>query len=343
MALKFSPKWIAPGVLFAIGALLVALQSGLPAETFVGGDSGLKLPIATHNALRQPTRPLDIGLPTIGARPVAFVERLTTTCTATTCSPHSRDLPSTHGSVPPQAGQPRRLRAAGNRAAGCLGGLGMGGPLSRWAPQCCTHDPDCCRGCSLVVLRAGVLGAHAGSRAVRSRDRSISAGGVRVGSHALGAGAHIRHGVGRVGLVQAGDSLPRRRPADCQPVGRRRESRLIPGADHVWHRHGRRAVGDLRPSAFWPVRNPHLGINLGLATHDWLSLRGTLASTWFGLPSQSNAWCVAPLLALGCVPLSQRHRRDGRAFLAVTALVTTVLAISPRQTRAACSGAHVIC
>ena len=52
---------------------LVVLARGLPANTFYAGDPGVKL-IAVRNVLDHPTRPLEIDLPRVGSRPVAFVE-----------------------------------------------------------------------------------------------------------------------------------------------------------------------------------------------------------------------------------------------------------------------------
>ena len=54
--------------------ILLVLGFSLPANTFVAGDSGVKL-IAARNALAHPSRPFDIDLPTIAGRPVPYVER----------------------------------------------------------------------------------------------------------------------------------------------------------------------------------------------------------------------------------------------------------------------------
>jgi hypothetical protein len=49
------------------------LAAGLSPEAFFAGDSGLKL-IAALNTLDHPTRPFEVDLPTIGGRPVPYVD-----------------------------------------------------------------------------------------------------------------------------------------------------------------------------------------------------------------------------------------------------------------------------
>jgi hypothetical protein len=56
-----------------IAVALALLARGLPARTFFVGDPGVKL-IAAMNAIRHPTRPLDIDLPRVGGRPVELVD-----------------------------------------------------------------------------------------------------------------------------------------------------------------------------------------------------------------------------------------------------------------------------
>ena len=53
--------------------VVVALGRGLIQETWVAGDSGVKL-VATRNALQHPSSPLEIPLPVIGGHPVPLVE-----------------------------------------------------------------------------------------------------------------------------------------------------------------------------------------------------------------------------------------------------------------------------
>ena len=139
-------KWLAPGVLFAIGALLFALQSGLPAQTFFGGDSGVKL-VAAQNALRQPTRPLDIDLPTIGARPVAYVEPF--------YEVHGDHMHAHTAAIFPVLTAPF-LRSLGSRGVYVLPGIGLLGALAAWAwvARCL----DARRSAALTILTA-VAGA----------------------------------------------------------------------------------------------------------------------------------------------------------------------------------------
>lgn len=59
--------------LLLISAVVVFLASGLPARTFFAGDSGVKL-IATLNAIRHPSRPLDIDLPQVAGRPLPLID-----------------------------------------------------------------------------------------------------------------------------------------------------------------------------------------------------------------------------------------------------------------------------
>jgi hypothetical protein len=61
-------------VITAITAAGVGWLAGsLPPEGFYSGDSGLKL-IAARNAIDHPTRPFEIDLPTIGGRPMPYVD-----------------------------------------------------------------------------------------------------------------------------------------------------------------------------------------------------------------------------------------------------------------------------
>lgn len=58
----------------AAAALLLLLAAPLNPRGFVAGDPGLKL-IAARNAIAHPRQPLQIDLPMVAARPVAYVDR----------------------------------------------------------------------------------------------------------------------------------------------------------------------------------------------------------------------------------------------------------------------------
>lgn len=70
-------SWTRPtniGLLLVVAAAAVWLAAELPPHAFYSGDSGVKL-IAARNAIAHPARPFEIDLPTIGGRPVPYVER----------------------------------------------------------------------------------------------------------------------------------------------------------------------------------------------------------------------------------------------------------------------------
>lgn len=62
-------------VVAATAVLLVALSAAERPDAFFSGDSGLKL-IASFSAIAHPTRPLEIDLPSVGGRPVPYVEHM---------------------------------------------------------------------------------------------------------------------------------------------------------------------------------------------------------------------------------------------------------------------------
>jgi len=61
------------GLVVVAGLALAWLASGLPADAFFSGDSGVKL-IATLDAIAHPTRPFETDLPRIGTRATTFTD-----------------------------------------------------------------------------------------------------------------------------------------------------------------------------------------------------------------------------------------------------------------------------
>ena len=155
--------------LAAFSAIVAVLAFGLRPDAFFVGDPGVKL-ASTRNALRFPTHPLQIPLPTVGTEATPHVESF--------FAVHGDHAHAVTSEFFPVLSAPM-LAAFGLRGLYVLPALGFIATAAACAWLAVVLDPR--RNAALVVrcggprhavslLWARVLGAHAGACLRRGRD-----------------------------------------------------------------------------------------------------------------------------------------------------------------------------
>lgn len=306
-----------------LGILVVVLQLGLPAATFVAGDSGVKL-VAAANALRRPSAPLEIPLPDVGGKPVAFVEPFYRV--------HGDHRHAVTPEVFPIATAPF-LAAFGVRGVYVLPAIGFLLALGAWGWVARLLDPS--RAAPLVILTMAFgtpwlfygleFWEHAPAVALAGVGTSILVRGPRRGAdpawRALAAGLVL----GLATLL--------RPELSCFVVALLAAGTLT----RSWHWSVSSWVCFAAALTWAPTElyalvhfgsltTPHLAGASGAFEGGWIAGRLSLLETWLVAPSTSNFWRVAPIVLVAPFAFVTSRGRD-RQLLALTAAATIGLVV----------------
>lgn len=332
---------------FLAAALVIggaALAAGLPADTFVAGDSGVKL-IGVRHALRHPDRPLELPMPTIAGEKVSFVEPF--------FAPHGRHL-HTVTSEPFVLASAPLVALFGLRGAYVLPGLGFLSAVLGWAWAGWLLDS---RRDRRLLIAVGALGTPWLFYGLEFWEHMPAVGATAVGTALLLSRARGSDGASSC-------QSPRRPPVEPRAVvaGACFSAATLLRPETIW------SVGALVPallllddnrprwsdiavsvglvagalvvlaafnlSHYGQVLDAHLAANAGLLGPGFVQSRLELVRTWFVQLSDGNAWRVAPAMLLALwAPALGPERGKGRAFLIAVAAVTTslVLLTSPND------------
>lgn len=316
---------VAGGVVFTLGA-------GLAPETFVAGDSGVKL-VATRNVLAHPEAPLEIPLPVIGGEPVPYVDPFYRV--------HGTHRHAVTPELFPFVTAPL-LSALGPRGIYVWPAVGWLVALAAWAWMAVALDPR--RSCGLAFAVAGLCTPWL-FYALEFWEHAPALGAAALGTAFLAAATSRDRWFVRRGLPAAASfsvAVLLRPEAACYvaavllmawPTGLRRlrelaGTTLATGLLVV-------PVVVYTQLHFGVAATPHLsGLADGLES-GWLALRGHLIWTWFAWPSVVNVWFVAPACLLVLWPAMPAGKRPrllwAWLFLSSALTVLGVLVFAPND------------
>lgn len=320
-----APRHLAIALWGAIAFALLPLARGLPPETFVVGDPGVKL-ILARNAIARPAQPLDVPLPAIGGVAAPYVEPF--------FAVHGDHAHAVTSELFPLLTAPW-LAWFGSRGAYLLPGIGFLASLAAWAWLATVLDR---RRHPALTVTIGALATplffyglefweHAPAVAAGSAATALFAS---AGQRGTSARAAVGFGAG----LLFGIAVLLRPEAAWYAAAVLIASPLLPVAPGFASVAATIAgIGAaLAPlvvyttSHFGTPLNPHVG-NITLFGADWIGTRGALIWTWFVAPSTVNAWRVAPALLLALWPYRGTPALGGRGFLMTVTLITTALVV----------------
>ena len=322
--------------LAAFSVVVGVLSFGLRPDAFFVGDPGVKL-ASTRNTLDFPTHPLNIPLPTIG----------------TDAAPHVENFFAVHGDHAhavtseffPVLSAPM-LAAFGLRGLYVLPAIGFVAAIAACAWLAIVLDPR--RNAALVAVAAG-LGTPFLFYGLEYWEHTLAlAAGVGGTVLLLDAarrrpGQDARASATFVAGLLMGVAIVLRPEAACFVVAVMLASRTLVHRPS-WRTLAVAAAGAcvaLLPLEVYTIAHfgsfvpGHISANAGLADNLWGAERLTLAFDWL-LPSGWNAagpvrassfWSVAPVAVVGVFALAARSERKERLFLALVALLTTMLVV----------------
>lgn len=333
---SFLTLWLLAAVL-AIG--VVALGSGVPADTFVAGDSGVKL-IGVRHALRHPGRPLELPMPTIAGETVSFIEPF--------FAPHGSHLHTVTSEAFVLVSAPL-VALLGLRGAYVLPGLGFLASVLGWAWAGWLLDS---RRDRRLLIAVGTLGTPWLFYGLEFWEHMPAVGAIAAGTALLLSGARGLHGTSSVDRSPVRPPVEPRamvagvcfgaatllRPETVWFVGALVPALLLLGENRprwsdVVVSVGLAAAALVVLAAFnllhyGQVLDAHLAANAGLLGPGYVPSRLELVRTWFVQPSDGNAWRVAPAVLLAVwAPALHAGRGKGRGFLIAVIAVTTSLVV----------------
>ena len=334
--------WLYAAVLVAG---VVALGAGLPADTFVAGDSGVKL-IGVRHALRHPDRPPELPMPTVAGEDVSFVEPF--------FAPHGGHL-HTVTSEPFVLATAPLVALFGLRGSYVLPGLGFLAAVLGWAWAGWLLDGRRDRRLLIAVAALGTpwlfygleFWEHApalGATAVGTALLLSCGGGPHDTSSAHHSSVRSRSGLRALAAGACFGAAMLLRPEVIWFVGALVPALLLLGDGRPRWSYTAVSVGMaaatlLALAAFNLVHygqllDAHLTANAGVLGPGYVQSRLDLVRAWFIQPSDGNAWRVAPAVLLSAyAPGLSPGWGKGRAFLfSVFAVMTSlVLLTSPND------------
>lgn len=327
MFLPHSRLLIVLGIISLVA--LAALQAGLPHDTFVAGDSGVKL-VATRNAVARPSTPLEIPLPAIEGETVPYVEPF-----------YRQHGDHTHAVTPETfvlASAPF-LRTFGIRGVYVLPALGALLAIVAWTWIGLQLAPALRP--SMLFLTA-VFGTPWVFYGLEFWEHAPAAGAAAVGT------AFFLHAVRR-----------RATPPSFLGAGVCFGLTVLFRPEAVWYVAAVFAAWIvLNPRRWMPVAvsglavslvlapwayltyahfrtfaSPHLGGLGSVFGVGWFAARLGFIYTWFLSPSTSNFWWIAPLVLIGLVPVRGAIPNEWRRFLLLVSAATVagVIATAPND------------
>ncbi len=306
-----------PILLLAIlSTVVVILAAGLRPDSFFAGDPGVKL-IAARAVLSNPSRPFNVPLPRIGADSVPHVEpffavhgdhahAVTSPIFPVLSAPFLAAFGLRGLYVLPAAGF--LLAVVGCAAVATAGGMRRSGmltgatavlatPLLFYGLEFWEHMPAVA--CAALAVALFLNGRPFWSGLL------------------LGCAALLRPEALWFGVAVLGASRWLPRPPDLKTCGLAIVGTLL-------------AVGPYEIYVlihFGTLVPPHLAANAGEMGRAWLSGRGALLSTWFGLARNGSFWSAAPVVVGAIVALGLTRRPKDHAFLWTLAVVDVLLTL----------------
>ncbi|MGE3705004.1 MAG: hypothetical protein AB7I13_07000, partial [Vicinamibacterales bacterium] len=310
-------------------AVLAALAAGLPAETFVAGDSGVKW-IGVRHAVRHPGSPLEIATPGIGGAPAPFVEPF--------FLPHDDHLHAV-------TSEPFVLATApfyallGPRGLYVLPLAGFLAAVAGWIWLARELDPRRHTGWLAGTL---VLGTPWLFYGLEFWEHTPALGLAAIGT-ALLVGSWGFEGpqrTRRVGLGGAllGLAMVMRLEMACFAAAVFAMLPWLGAQRRGWRATAAAAAGAAAPLAvlvsfnlahYGHVWNTHIAANAGLLGDGYIASRAGLVGAWFATWNDGSFWRAAPLAVVAlAAPFVLPVREGGRAALLLMAGATTAMIVA---------------